>query len=106
MTDLLTDRFFHFLDEILLGNINAEILYIFQEVSYPLFGFAAIHHSRSGMSRGLLWRGRDGDTLNTIGKITNCQTEGEMQQFSNFHSIKDDSNIISVIVVVKSRKQN
>ena len=68
MTDLLTDRFFHFFNEILPGNINAEILYIFKEVSYPLFGFAAIHHSRSGMSRGLLFEGGMEIHLTQLGK--------------------------------------
>ena len=39
---------------------------IFQKFSHPLFAFVAIHHSRSGMSRGAFSGGRDGDTLNTI----------------------------------------
>ena len=66
------------------------IFYIFQEVSHPLFGFVAIHHSRSGMSRELLWRGGgwDGDTLNTIEKITKPESRVKQSTKRNLQDIK------------------
>ena len=47
-------------------NVASFVFCIFQKFSHPLFAFVAIHHSRSGMSRGAFSGGRDGDTLNTI----------------------------------------
>ena len=63
-----------------------------------IFGFVAIHHSRSGMSRELLWRGGgwDGDTLHTIEKIT--KPESRVKQ-STKRNLQD---IICSIVKIKS----